>query len=85
MLDQGWALVIAAAVAAVGSVLVVLIQQFRQENHRDHAVVMDALKQVSHTMERVEGKVDSHIEWHFKEATNGRVPRRNKTGSRKAS
>jgi low affinity Fe/Cu permease len=85
MLDQGWALVIAAAVAAVGSVLVVLIQQFRQENHRDHAVVMDALKQVSHTMERVEGKVDSHIEWHFKEANNGRVPRRNKTGSRKAS
>jgi low affinity Fe/Cu permease len=85
MLDQGWALVIAAAVAAVGSVLVVLIQQFRQENHRDHAVVMDALKRVSHTMERVEGKVDSHIEWHFKEATNGRVPRRNKTGSRKAS
>jgi low affinity Fe/Cu permease len=85
MLDQGWALVIAAGVAAVGSVLVVLIQQFRQENHRDHAVVMDALKQVSHTMERVEGKVDSHIEWHFKEATNGRVPRRNKTGSRKAS
>jgi low affinity Fe/Cu permease len=85
MLDQGWALVIAAAVAAVGSVLVVLIQQFRQENHRDHAVVMDALKHVSHTMERVEGKVDSHIEWHFKEATNGRVPRRNKTGSRKAS
>ena len=85
MLDQGWALVIAASVAAVGSVLVVLIQQFRQENHRDHAVVMDALKQVSHTMERVEGKVDSHIEWHFKEATNGRVPRRNKTGSRKAS
>ena len=85
MLDQGWALVIAAAVAAVGSVLVVLIQQFRQENYRDHAVVMDALKRVSHTMERVEGKVDSHIEWHFKEATNGRVPRRNKTGSRKAS
>jgi low affinity Fe/Cu permease len=85
MLDQGWALVIAAAVAAVGSVLVVLIQQFRQENHRDHAVVMDTLKRVSHTMERVEGKVDSHIEWHFKEATNGRVPRRNKTGSRKAS
>jgi low affinity Fe/Cu permease len=85
MLDQGWALVIAAGVAAVGSVLVVLIQQFRQENHRDHAVVMDALKRVSHTMERVEGKVDSHIEWHFKEATNGRVPRRNKTGSRKAS
>jgi low affinity Fe/Cu permease len=85
MLDQGWALVIAAAVAAMGSVLVVLIQQFRKENHRDHAVVMDALKRVSHTMERVEGKVDSHIEWHFKEATNGRVPRRNKTGSRKAS
>jgi low affinity Fe/Cu permease len=85
MLDQGWALVIAAAVAAVGSVLVVLIQQFRQENHRDHAVVMDALERVSHTVERVEGKVDSHIEWHFKEATNGRVPRRNKTGSRKAS
>ena len=86
MIDQGWALVISALLAGVASIIVALIQKFRKENRRDHGAVMDALNRVSHTMERVEGKVDSHIEWHLTGGTtNGRVSRRSKTGSRKAS
>jgi uncharacterized membrane-anchored protein YhcB (DUF1043 family) len=86
MIDQGWALVISALLAGVASIIVALIQKFRKENRRDHGAVMDALDRVSHTMERVEGKVDSHIEWHLTGGTtNGRVSRRSKTGSRKAS
>jgi hypothetical protein len=85
MLTEAWALVIAAAVAAVGGITVALIQQFRRENRRDHGHVMDALQRVSHTMDRVEGKVDSHLEWHIKETGNGRTVRRNKVGGRKAS
>ena len=85
MLDQGWALVIAAIVAAVGGIIVTVIQQFRKENRRDHGAVMDALDRVSTTVQRVEGKVDSHLEWHIKETGNGRTVRRNKVGSRKAS
>lgn len=85
MLDQGWALVIAAVVAAVGTIIVTVIQQFRKENRRDHGAVMDALDRVSTTVQRVEGKVDSHLEWHIKETGNGRTVRRNKVGGRKAS
>lgn len=85
MLDQGWALVIAAVVAAVGTIIVTMIQQFRKENRRDHGAVMDALDRVSTTVQRVEGKVDSHLEWHIKETGNGRTVRRNKVGGRKAS
>jgi hypothetical protein len=85
MLDQGWALVISAVVAAVGTVIVTLLSMFRKENRRDHGAVMDALDRVSTTVQRVEGKVDSHLEWHIKETGNGRVVRRNKVGGRKAS
>ena len=77
--------IIVASIAAVGAIIVAVIQQFRKENHKDHAAVVDALNRVSHTMDRVEGKVDSHLEWHIKEANNGRAIRRNKTGSRKVS
>jgi hypothetical protein len=77
--------IIVACIATVGAILVAIIQQFRKENHKDHAIVMNVLERVSHTMDRVEGKVDSHLDWHIKEANNGRVSRRSKTGSRKAS
>jgi hypothetical protein len=77
--------IIVACIATVGAILVAIIQQFRKENSKDHAIVMNVLERVSHTVDRVEGKVDSHLDWHIKEANNGRAIRRNKTGSRKAS
>ena len=85
-MDAGIAAVLGAVIAAVGGIIVAIIDKFRKENRRDHGAVMDALDLVSNTVERVEGKVDSHIEWHLTGGTtNGRVPRRSKTGSRKAS
>jgi hypothetical protein len=85
-MDAGIAAVLGAVIAAVGGIIVAIIDKFRKENRRDHGAVMDVLDRVSNTMERVEGKVDSHIEWHLTGGTtNGRVPRRSKTGSRKAS
>jgi hypothetical protein len=84
-MTEGWALVISAVIAAGGSLIIALIQTFRKENRRDHGAVMDALDRVSTTVQRVEGKVDSHLEWHIKETGNGRTVRRNKVGGRKAS
>lgn len=77
--------ILVAATTAVGAIIVAFIHQFRKENNRDHATVMDAINRVSNTVDRVEGKVDSHLEWHIKETGNGRVVRRNKVGGRKAS
>ena len=75
-----WALIVSAVVAAVGGIIVAAMHGFRAENRDDHDKVMEVLTQVSHTVGRVEGKVESHIEWH-KETDNGRVPRRNQTGT----
>jgi hypothetical protein len=77
--------IIVASIAAVGAIIVAFIQKTRKENHTDHAMVMNAVDRLSHTMDRVEGKVDSHIDWHLKEAAHGRTIRRNKAGGRKAS
>jgi hypothetical protein len=77
--------IIVASIAAVGAIIVAFIQKSRKENHTDHAMVMNAVDRLSHTMDRVEGKVDSHIDWHLKEAAHGRTVRRNKAGGRKAS
>ena len=82
---QPWVPIIVACITAAGAITVALMQQFRKENRRDHGIVMDALQRVSHTMDRVEGKVDSHIDWHLKEAANGRVIRGSKSRGRKAS
>ena len=76
MLDQGWAILLTAVVAGVASIIVAVIQQFRRENQNDHAKVMDVLDRVSNTVDRVEGKVDSHLQWHIEETGNGRVSRR---------
>lgn len=85
MLDQGWALVISAVVAAVGTVIVTLITMLRRENHDDHSRNRSILEGLSNAVNRIEGKVDSHLEWHIKETGNGRTVRRNKVGGRKAS
>jgi hypothetical protein len=85
MLDQGWAFLVVGVSAAVASIIVAIIQQFRRENRDDHAKVMDVLDRVSNTVDRVEGKVDSHLQWHIEEKSNGRVPRSTKTGASKAT
>jgi hypothetical protein len=85
-MDMATASIVVAAISAVGAIIVAFVQKFRKENHTDHAMVMNAVDRLSNTMDRVEGKVDSHIEWHLSGGTtNGRTTRRNKTGSRKAS
>lgn len=84
-MDTGTAAVLGALITATGGVLVAIINKFRKENHADHGRVRDALDRVSATIDRVEGKVDSHINWHATGGTSGRTARRNKSGARKAS
>lgn len=70
-MDAGWAIVLAAVVSAVGGILVALIQKFRKENQKDHDVVMGMLRVVYKSLQRNEMKLDrvderlnSHIESH---------------------
>ena len=85
-MDAGIAAVLGAIIAAVGGIIVAIIDKFRKENRRDHGAVMDSLDRVSNTVDRVEGKVDSHINWHLTGGTtSGRTIRRNQGRSVKAA
>ena len=70
-------MVIAALVTAVGGIITTLLLMFRKENTEDHANVMEILRSVGGNVERIDSKLDSHIDWHLKEATGGEVPKRN--------
>jgi hypothetical protein len=63
-MDAGWALILAAFVSAVGTVLVALIQKFRKENQADHNVVVGMLKILYKSHTRIEQKLDDHIQNH---------------------
>ena len=70
--------IIVALITGAFSVLVVLIQQSRTENKRDHGQVELALRQVSKEVHQVGKKVDRHITWHAEGNTHGRTSRPDK-------
>jgi len=52
-------LITVAIIGAVGTVLAALVQGMRKENRDDHAIVADSLN-------RIETKLDNHIDDHLK-------------------
>jgi hypothetical protein len=56
-----WAIVtvLVALIGAVGGILASLVQKGRKENKDDHA-------QVAHSLNRIETKIDGHIDSHAK-------------------
>lgn len=53
-----------ALIAAVGGILVALIQQTRKENKEDHGIVASLLTDLHKDVSNVENKLDRHIESH---------------------
>jgi hypothetical protein len=58
-------IVAAAFVAAVASVIVALLQRTRKENSADHMIVMDLLRGIGRKVDKVDDKIDRHVEWHI--------------------
>lgn len=52
-------------VAIIGGPLVVILQRLRKENKEDHAVVKNLLDKIDVKVDRVDSKVDQHIQWHL--------------------
>ena len=78
-----WSLVIAALVTAVGGIITTLLLKVKNENTKDHASVMEILRSVGGKVEKIDSKLDAHIDWHLKGASSGEIPVRNKrTASR---
>ena len=57
-------------VALIGGPLVVLIQKGRKENSTDHAQVMSMLKETKTSIDKVDTKLDGHIDWHMHRKVN---------------
>lgn len=52
-------------VALIGGPLVVIIQKLRDENTSQHAESRELLYKVVNKVDKVDEKLDSHIEWHL--------------------
>jgi hypothetical protein len=70
--------VLAALVTAVGGIITALLLKVKNENTKDHASVMEILRSVGGNVERIDSKLDAHIDWHLKGASSGQIPIRNK-------
>ena len=73
-----WGIVIAALITAVGGIITTVLLRFKSENAQDHATVMNAISNIGGKVEKIDSKLDAHIDWHLKEATGGEIPVRNK-------
>lgn len=79
-MDPATASIIVAAIAALGSIIGILLNKtrhdiistkkeaevMRKENKEDHAIVSNLLNKVIHDVHKVDQKLDSHIETHHK-------------------
>ncbi len=80
-----WGVVLAALLTAVGGIITTLLMTFRKENRQDHETVMETIERIGGKLDRLDTKLGEHIDWHFKEATNGGVPRRNQVVRKRAA
>jgi hypothetical protein len=53
-------------VAVIGGPLVVVVQNLRKENTSQHAEARELLKMVASKVDKVDDKLDGHINWHLK-------------------
>jgi hypothetical protein len=55
------------AVAVIGmatALIVALIETTRRQNNRDHATNSDKLDSVINKIDKVDGRLGTHIDWH---------------------
>jgi hypothetical protein len=65
--------IVPIVVAFIGGPLVVLIQQLRKENSEQHAESRSLLERVANQVEKVDEKLDGHIEWHLKRTSRSKT------------
>lgn len=66
-MSNAWASIIVAIIGVFGSVLMFILNRFRQENKEDHGKVRDILDILHNDIKDVGHKLDNHIDWHLKD------------------
>lgn len=64
-MDAATASIMVAVIGTMGTIIVALIQKFRNENKADHGAVMKVLEDLHNDVEAVDKKIDGHIIWHL--------------------
>lgn len=64
---------IPVVVAVITGPVVVLLQQLRKENTQQHAESRSLLERVADKVEKVDEKLDGHIEWHLKRTSRSKA------------
>lgn len=68
-MDPALASIIVAGIGAISSLIGIAIKEFRamkRQNSVDHGAVVLKLNKVQKTVDRVEERLDDHIDWHLK-------------------
>jgi len=66
-MDAGLAVVFAAVVAALGGIIVAIIEMrnLAKENRKDHAIVQKRLDNLIDMVGKQGAKLTSHLDWHL--------------------
>jgi type II secretory pathway pseudopilin PulG len=75
--------IVVAVIGAIGAIIVGFMQSFKKEareanktNSEDHAIVQSQLRMIFKTVNRVDDKLEKHINQHEEGTLNGQVIRR---------
>jgi|Laugrespbdmm15dd_1035085.scaffolds.fasta_scaffold00035_28 hypothetical protein len=77
--------IVVALIGAIGAIIVGFMQSFKKEareanktNSEDHAIVQSQLRMIFKTVNRVDDKLEKHINQHEEGTLNGQVTRSDK-------
>lgn len=77
--------IVVAIIGAIGAIIVGFMQSFKKEareanktNSEDHAIVQSQLRMIFKTVNRVDDKLEKHINHHEEGTLNGQVTRSDK-------
>lgn len=68
-MSEVWVAIIVAFIPVLGGGIGWLIKtllDFREENRKDHGVVLDAINEIKISVGEVKDDLHGHIEWHLK-------------------
>jgi hypothetical protein len=83
-MSDAFATIVVALISTIGVIIVGLMQLFKKEareaaieNRQDHAIVQQQLRMIFKTVNRVDDKLEKHLDQHAEGTTNGKTARRN--------
>ena len=83
-MSDALATIVVALISTIGVIIVGLMQLFKKEareaaieNRQDHAIVQQQLRMIFKTVNRVDDKLEKHLDQHAEGTTNGKTDRRN--------